>query len=178
VRPTTSPPSSKSAKRRSRFGLSTLLGKKDKDRDNANSRNSDFVPQGQMTPSLHSQPLSSGDYHYQTQQSQTGMMGNLSSDGNGYINGLTVPIRPFGQTRGSGSSSSLVDQEAAMGRPSSMLLTSASGENTPRVATSGRQHSHTSSVTSKRVEDLVPRDDDFVAYRYPSADQQLALPRR
>jgi hypothetical protein len=172
LRPVATPKSDKGTKRRSRFGLSSLLGKKDKDRDNV--RNNDFASQGQwpLSPSVHSQPLSSGDYHYQT-------LRNPSSDGNGYTNGLAVPVRPFNQTRGSGSSSSLVDQESAMGRPPSMFLSSPSGENVPRgLGVAGRQHSHTSSMTYKRVEDLVVRDDDFVAYRYPSTDQQLDLPRR
>lgn len=177
LRPTTSPTtakSDKSHKRRSRFGLSALLGKKDKDRDHASSKHGDFAPQERLTPSVHSQPHSSADYDYQT-------MRNPSSDGMGYTNGLTAPVKSFHQTRGVGSSSSLVmvDPEAVMGRPPSMFISSPSGENVPRsLGTTGRQPSHTSSMTSKRVEDLVARDDDFVAYRYPSTDQQLDLPRR
>ena len=177
LRPTTSPStakSEKSHKRRSRFGLSALLGKKDKDRDHASSKHSDFSPQERLTPSVYSQPHSSADYEYQT-------MRNPSSDGMGYTNGLTAPVKSFNQTRGVGSSSSLVmvDPEAVMGRPPSMFISSPSGENVPRsLGTTGRQPSHASSMTSKRVEDLVARDDDFVAYRYPSTDQQLDLPRR
>ena len=174
LRPSTSPStpkSDKSSKRRSRFGLSALLGKKDKD---ANSRNGEFAPQGGFTPSVHSQPPSSADYDYQT-------MRNPSSDGNGYTNGLTAPNWRFGQPKRAGSSSSLVivEPEAVMGRPPSMHVASPSGENAPRsVNGTGRQLSHASSLTGKRVEDLVTRDPDFVAYRYPSTDQQLDLPRR
>ena len=178
LRPNTSPAtpkSDKSSKRRSRFGFSALLGKKDKDRDYANSRNGDFAPLGALTSSVHSQPLSSADGDYQT-------LRNPSSDGTGYTNGLQAPNWRFAQPKGVGSSSSLVivDPEMAMGRPQSMLLSSPSGENVPRSLnpTQQRQPSHASSMTSKRVEDLVARDDDFVAYRYPSADQQLDLPRR
>jgi len=173
LRPTTSPTTAKSEKahkRRSRFALSTLLGKKDKDRDQTSSKHSDFAPQERLTPSVYSQPHSSADYDYQT-------MRNPSSDGMGYTNGFTAPVRPFSQTRGVGSSSSLVDPEMVMGRPPSMFFSSPSGENVPRSMT-GRQPSHTGSMTGKRVEDLVARDDDFVAYRYPSTDQQLELPRR
>ena len=171
LRPNTSPKSDKSSKRRSRFGLSALLGKKDKD---TNSRNGDFAPQGGMTPSVYSQPLSSADYDYQT-------MKNPSSDGNGYTNGLTAPNWRFGQPQRAGSTSSLVivEPEAAIGRPQSMLIGPPSGENAPRSLNgTGRQPSHASSMTGKRVEDLVARDNDFVAYRYPSTDQQLDLPRR
>ena len=174
LRPNTSPStpkSDKSSKRRSRFGLSALLGKKDKD---ANSRNGDFAPQGGLTPSVYSQPLSSADYDYQTVK-------NPSSDGTGYTNGLTAPNWRFAQPKRAGSSSSLVivEHEAAMGRPPSMHLGSPSGENAPRSLNgAGRQASHASSMTGKRVEDLVVRDNDFVAYRYPSTDQQLDLPRR
>jgi hypothetical protein len=177
LRPNTSPAtpkSDKSSKRRSRFGISALLGKKDKDRDHANSRNGDFAAQGGLTSSVYSQPVSSADCDYQT-------LRNPSSDGTGYTNGLTAPNWRFGQTKGVGSSSSLVivDPEMAMGRPQSMLLSSPSGENVSRsLNATGRQPSHASSMTSKRVEDLVARDDDFVAYRYPSTDQQLDLPRR
>lgn len=176
LRPTTSPSttkSEKSHKRRSRFGLSTLLGRKDKDRDHASARHSDFAPQERLTPSVYSQPLSA-DYDYQT-------MRNPSSDGMGYTNGLAAPVKSFNHTRGVGSSSSLVmvDPEAVMGRPPSMFISSPSGENVPRsLGATGRQPSHAGSMTSKRVEDLVARDDDFVAYRYPSTDQQLDLPRR
>ena len=168
LRPNTSPStpkSEKSSKRRSRFGLSALLGKKDKDRDYANSRNGDI--------SVHSQTLSA-DYDYQT-------MKNPSSDGTGYTNGLTAPNWRFGQPKRPGSSSSLVivEPEMVIGEPPSMVLSSPSGENAPRsLNATGRQPSHASSMTGKRVEDLVARDDDFVAYRYPSTDQQLDLPRR
>jgi len=177
LRPNTSPStpkSDKSSKRRSRFGLSALLGKKDKDRDHASSRNSDFGPQGGLASSVYSQPPSSADYDYQT-------LRNPSSDGMGYTNGLTAPNWRFGRTKGASSSSSLVivDPEMAMGRPPSILFSSPSGENGPRsVGTTGRQPSQAGSTTSKRVEDFVVRDDDFVAYRYPSTDQQLDLPRR
>lgn len=174
LRPNTSPTtpkSDRSSKRRSRFGLSALLGKKDKDRDYAHSRSSDFGPQGGLPSSMYSQPLSSVEGDYQT-------LRNPSSDGMGYTNGLTAPNWRFGQTKRAGSSSSLVivDPEMAMGQPPSMVLSS---ENVPRSLNgTGRQPSHASSITSKRVEDLVARDEDFVAYRYPSTDQQLDLPRR
>ncbi len=168
LRPNTSPSTPKSdkgSKRRSRFGLSALLGKKDKDRDYASSRNGEL--------SVHSQALSA-DYDYQT-------LRNPSSDGTGYTNGLTAPNWRFGQPKRAGSSSSLVivEPEMAMDGPPSMVLSSPSGENAPRsLNATGRQPSHASSMTGKRVEDLVARDDAFVAYRYPSTDQQLDLPRR
>lgn len=174
LRPNTSPKSDRSSKRRSRFGLSALLGRKDKDRDYANSRNGDFSSQGGLTSSVYSQPPSSADGDYQT-------LRNPSSDGMGYANGLAAPNWRFGQTKRAGSSSSLVivDAEMLMGQPPSMLLSSPSGENVPRsLNATGRQSSHASSITSKRVEDLVARDEEFLAYRYPSTDQQLDLPRR
>lgn len=176
LRASTSPKSEKAAKRRSRFGLSSLLGRKDKDGGHASPKNSDFASQERPTPSVYSQqPSSAADYDYQT-------LRNPSSDGMGYTNGgLSAPIKPFGQTKVVGSSSSLVvgDPEVAMGRPPSLFLSSPSGENVPpSLGQTARQPSHAGSVTSKRVEDLVARDGDFVAYRYPSTDQQFDLPRR
>ncbi|KIK67436.1 hypothetical protein GYMLUDRAFT_55203 [Collybiopsis luxurians FD-317 M1] len=117
-------------KRRSRFGLSSFLGKKNRNHSPENSKEMMNEPQYQQYP-----------YQGQIQQQFPAM-----------------------RVSGSDMHDDVMTGYATSNSRHSALSGSAGG---PRISITSR----------KALDELVPQDPDFVAYRYPSNDQRLDLLR-
>lgn len=149
------------SKRRSRF-LPSFLGKKDKDKTPAPN----FAPQMQQQQQQH-QYQPNGDMRYSTIQ--------------GSPSPLMAPVRPpFGHSGRSRSSASLTNPDFAPGMNGTSHLSQPSFGFTE----GGRPMSGVSTFTvggrppKQLIDEVVQRDQDFLAYRYPSAEQTLDISRR
>jgi hypothetical protein len=141
-------------KRRSRF-LPSFLGKKDKDK----TPNPDFAPQmQQMNGNIRystiqgtpSSPLTRPQFeHSQRSRSSASLSTPDFVPGmNSGMNGGPHLSQPFGFTEG--------------GRPMSGLSTYTLGQRSNKPL----------------IDEVVQREPDFLAYRYPSAEQNLDISRR
>lgn len=143
-------------KRRSRF--LPFLGKKEKDKTPAPNFAPQLQPNGEMRYSaIHASPSPP----------------------------LMAPTRlPFGHSQRSRSSASLSAPDFAPGMNGGMNGTSHHPSQQPFGFTEGgRPMSGASTFTTgtrinkQMIDEVVPRDSDFLAYRYPSADQPLDVSR-